>query len=58
MVAAWAAFAATGAPGWQPLARTGTGRVHVWAPADTGQRPPLPDTRALWRDMDYRPLGL
>lgn len=58
MVAAWAAFAATGAPGWQPLAGTGTGPAHIWAPADTGQRPPLPDTRSLWRDADYRPLGL
>jgi para-nitrobenzyl esterase len=58
MVAAWAAFAATGAPGWQPLPRTGTGPAHIWAPADTVDRQPLPDARVLWRDMDYRPLGL
>ncbi|MEW2631404.1 carboxylesterase family protein [Streptomyces sp. NPDC048389] len=58
MVAAWAAFAATGEPGWQPLGTTGTGPVHVWAPDDTRDRPPLPDTRALWRDAEYRPLGL
>jgi para-nitrobenzyl esterase len=58
MVAAWAAFAAKGGPGWQPLDKAGTGPAHVWAPADSVDRPPLPDTRALWRAADYRPLGL
>jgi para-nitrobenzyl esterase len=58
MVAAWASFAAKGDPGWQPLTGTGTGPAHIWAPADTVDRQPLPDTRALWRDADYRPLDL
>jgi para-nitrobenzyl esterase len=58
MVAAWSSFAATGDPGWQPLDEAGAGPAHIWAPDDTGERPPLPDTRALWRDADYRPLGL
>jgi para-nitrobenzyl esterase len=58
MVAAWASFAAKGDPGWQPLDKAGTGPAHVWAPDDARERQPLPDTRALWRDADYRPLGL
>ncbi|MEU0373831.1 carboxylesterase family protein [Streptomyces sp. NPDC006283] len=59
MVAAWAGFAGSGDPGWQPLDTTGTGPVRIWAPDDAGERPELPNTRALWRDAGgYRPLGL
>ncbi|MGW7465099.1 carboxylesterase/lipase family protein [Streptomyces xantholiticus] len=57
MVAAWAAFAATGDPGWQPLDTTGTGPDRDWAPDDARDRQPLPGTRALWRGIGYRPLG-
>jgi para-nitrobenzyl esterase len=56
MLSAWADFASTGRPGWQPLDATGTGPARIWAPADDGARTPLPDTRPLWRDFDYRPL--
>ncbi|MDQ1007457.1 para-nitrobenzyl esterase [Streptomyces sp. V4I23] len=56
MVAAWAAFARSGDPGWRPLDATGAGPVHVWTPDDDQARSPLPDTRALWRGIGHLPL--
>ncbi|GGT59036.1 carboxylic ester hydrolase [Streptomyces kurssanovii] len=56
MLSAWAEFASTGRPGWQPLDATGSGPARTWAPDDDAARTPLPDTRPLWRDFDYRPL--
>jgi para-nitrobenzyl esterase len=56
MVAAWAAFARAGDPGWRPLDATGSGPARIWAPDDDGARTPLPDTRPLWGDFVYRPL--
>ncbi|MFF3286089.1 carboxylesterase/lipase family protein [Streptomyces sp. NPDC003023] len=57
MISAWSSFATTGTPGWQPLDPGGSGPTHVWSPDDTHPRPPLPDTRSLSREFDYRPLG-
>ncbi|MFJ4898473.1 carboxylesterase/lipase family protein [Streptomyces sp. NPDC088727] len=60
MAAAWAGFAATGEPGWEPLAAAGP--VRTWETTDT-TRAPAPGhwsdsgtVRALWRSFDYRPL--
>ncbi|MEU9854598.1 carboxylesterase family protein [Streptomyces sp. NPDC047974] len=55
MVGAWAAFAATGDPGWAPTPEAGTdaGRAtRVWTPDDqpaTDRRPVPP--RALWAEV-------
>jgi para-nitrobenzyl esterase len=56
MLSAWAQFARAGRPGWRPLDATGSGPARIWAPDDDGARTPLPDTRSLWREFDYRPL--
>ncbi|MFF1920064.1 carboxylesterase/lipase family protein [Streptomyces sp. NPDC058221] len=61
MTAAWAGFAATGEPGWEPLAVSG-GPVRTWETTDT-TRAPAPGhwsdsgaVRALWRSFRYQPL--
>ncbi|QIP83886.1 carboxylesterase family protein [Streptomyces sp. Tu 2975] len=56
MLAAWAEFASTGDPGWQSLDSSGSGPARIWAPDDGEARTPLPDTRPLWGDFEYRPL--
>ncbi|MFJ6462430.1 carboxylesterase/lipase family protein [Streptomyces sp. NPDC091387] len=60
MAAAWAGFAATGEPGWEPLGTSG-GPVRTWETTDT-TRAPAPGhwsdsgtVRALWRSFGYRP---
>lgn len=61
MAGAWAGFAATGEPGWEPLGTSG-GPVRTWETTDT-TRAPAPGhwsdsgtVRALWRSFGYRPL--
>ncbi|MFF0743665.1 GNAT family N-acetyltransferase [Streptomyces sp. NPDC004111] len=50
LVGAWAAFAATGDPGWSPYDPADEATVRIWgAPAASG--PP----RELWRAVDYDP---
>ncbi|MEU1890077.1 carboxylesterase/lipase family protein [Streptomyces pristinaespiralis] len=56
MLSAWAEFAATGDPGWRPLDGAGAGPARIWAPDDGDAGTPLPDTRPLWGDFEYRPL--
>ncbi|MFD3516449.1 carboxylesterase/lipase family protein [Streptomyces sp. NPDC058657] len=51
MVRAWADFAATGDPGWQPYdPDDDAATVRIWG-APTAEGPP----RALWRARDYYP---
>jgi para-nitrobenzyl esterase len=50
LVDAWASFAATGDPGWEPYDGTRTGPVHIWGAAEADGPP-----RALWREVDYAP---
>ncbi|MFB7828060.1 carboxylesterase/lipase family protein [Streptomyces hydrogenans] len=54
MVRAWSGFAATGDPGWAPVAATTTRTAHVWTTADqpAADRRPVPD-RALWATTDF-----
>ncbi|WKX71323.1 carboxylesterase/lipase family protein [Streptomyces sp. XD-27] len=54
MVAAWAAFATSGDPGWQPLG-TSTAPAHIWATEDSSA-PAQSFTegrRELWRTHTY-----
>ncbi|MDJ0466327.1 carboxylesterase family protein [Streptomyces sp. H27-C3] len=59
MVAAWAAYATTGDPGWEPLTPAaptdppGPTPVRVWGTAET--LPPI-DARPLWRTVGFPPL--
>ncbi|MEV7404578.1 carboxylesterase family protein [Streptomyces sp. NPDC091267] len=61
MTAAWAGFAATGDPGWEPLGPAG-GPVRTWETSDTTRAPgpalwaDSAALRTLWRDVGYRPL--
>ncbi|MGW7417022.1 carboxylesterase/lipase family protein [Streptomyces sp. NPDC054863] len=50
LVRAWAGFAATGDPGWQPYDGTDAGAVRIWG-APTADGPP----RELWRDVHLTP---
>ncbi|WP_458337213.1 carboxylesterase/lipase family protein [Streptomyces sp. 372A] len=55
MTSAWAGFAATGDPGWEP----GTGHVRVWGTPDraaaSGHWRDSDAVRALWDTYTYRP---
>ncbi|MGC4948705.1 carboxylesterase/lipase family protein [Streptomyces sp. DT224] len=55
MTSAWAAFAATGDPGWEP----GAGRIRVWGTPDraaaSGHWRDSDAVRALWDTYTYRP---
>ncbi|WP_030752180.1 carboxylesterase/lipase family protein [Streptomyces griseus] len=59
MVRAWADFAATGDPGWPPLARDGTTppEARVWVTGDQpADHPPAPASlpaRALWTEVAF-----
>lgn len=59
MVAAWAGFAATGDPGWEPVGGGAGDEVRIWGAADPAAGPgPWRDSesvRALWRTYTYRP---
>ncbi|MEU8509408.1 carboxylesterase family protein [Streptomyces brevispora] len=61
MTAAWAGFAATGEPGWEPLGTSG-GPVRTWETTDTTAAPAPGHwadggtIRTLWRSFGYRPL--
>lgn len=59
MKAAWAAFAATGEPGWEAVG-TSWDAVRIWRTPDPAAGPaPWSDSeavRALWRTFGYRPL--
>ncbi|KUJ41348.1 carboxylesterase [Streptomyces albus subsp. albus] len=54
MVAAWAAFATGGDPGWQPLGASTT-PAHIWAAEDdfVPGEPFIESRRELWRAHDY-----
>ncbi|MFF6792075.1 carboxylesterase/lipase family protein [Streptomyces filamentosus] len=59
MVRAWADFAATGDPGWPPLAGDGTAPsgIKLWAPDDQpADHPPAPASlpaRTLWTEVPF-----
>lgn len=59
MVAAWAGFAATGDPGWEPLGGTPAVGIRVWGAADPAAGPDFwrdgEALRALWSGFAYRP---
>ncbi|WP_406458339.1 carboxylesterase family protein [Streptomyces sp. NBC_00876] len=59
MTAAWAGFAATGDPGWDPVGGTSGERVRIWGTADPAAgSDPWRDgesVRALWRTFTYGP---
>ncbi|MGW6565795.1 carboxylesterase/lipase family protein [Streptomyces sp. NPDC054975] len=57
MVDAWAAFAATGDPGWAPLTDPAAPTVHVWDVPQDRTEGPNP-THALWRDIRMAPPSL
>ncbi|GAA3490484.1 carboxylesterase/lipase family protein [Streptomyces cremeus] len=50
LVRAWAEFAATGNPGWQPYEAGEGGPVRIWGAA-TADGPP----REAWREVDFGP---
>ncbi|MFD9036361.1 carboxylesterase/lipase family protein [Streptomyces sp. NPDC059567] len=57
MVDAWAAFAATGDPGWAPLADAAAPVVHVWdVPDDRTEGASA--AHALWHDVRMAPPSL
>ncbi|MDT9686846.1 carboxylesterase family protein [Streptomyces sp. P9(2023)] len=57
MVDAWAAFAATGDPGWAPVTDPAAPTVHVWdVPKDRTEGPST--THALWHDVRMAPPSL
>lgn len=59
MTRAWADFAATGEPGWEPIGDSGDGPVRVWGTPDPAMGPGVwqnsAPVRALWRTFTYRP---
>ncbi|MGY1427694.1 carboxylesterase/lipase family protein [Streptomyces sp. MN12] len=56
MVRSWAAFAATGDPGWPAVTPDGT-PVKVWAiPGDRVEADDTSGARALWRDVLFAPM--
>ncbi|MFJ5723043.1 carboxylesterase/lipase family protein [Streptomyces sp. NPDC093149] len=56
MMGAWVGFATTGEPGWAPL-NGPTTTPHVWDTADSPAAAHNTAARALWRDVDFSPLG-
>ncbi|MFJ3581853.1 carboxylesterase/lipase family protein [Streptomyces sp. NPDC090127] len=57
MVDAWAAFAATGDPGWAPVTDPADPTVHVWGVPRDRTEGPSP-AHALWRDIRMAPPSL
>lgn len=59
MVEAWAAFAATGDPGWPAVTAAAT-PVRIWDRTDSLVTDPGPTTgrRAIWRGIDFPPVEL
>lgn len=59
MVAAWAGFAATGDPGWEPVGDDTPGAIRIWGTADPAAGPDFwqdgEALRALWSAFVYRP---
>nr|WSW64894.1 carboxylesterase family protein [Streptomyces sp. NBC_00995] len=59
MAAAWAGFAATGDPGWQPVGDAARGEVRIWGTADPAAGPGYwrdgEVLRELWSTFAYRP---
>ncbi|MFD8686362.1 carboxylesterase/lipase family protein [Streptomyces sp. NPDC059651] len=59
MVAAWAGFAATGDPGWEPAGGVPPHAIKVWGTAESGAGPDFwqdaEELRALWSAYTYRP---
>ncbi|HEY9330639.1 MAG TPA: carboxylesterase family protein [Streptomyces sp.] len=59
MVAAWAGFAATGDPGWQPLGDASEAGVRIWGTTDTDAGSGFwrdgEVLRELWSTFTYRP---
>ncbi|MER6115945.1 carboxylesterase family protein [Streptomyces sp. NPDC001743] len=59
MVAAWAGFAATGDPGWEPVGDVPQDTVRVWGTAAPAAGPDfwqdVEALRALWSTFTYRP---
>ncbi|MFD3486483.1 carboxylesterase/lipase family protein [Streptomyces sp. NPDC058665] len=54
MVRAWADFAATGDPGWQPLGADGEAdTVRIWGTEDAYDGGAYDAFRAAWRGVDY-----
>lgn len=59
MVAAWAGFAATGEPGWQPLGDASRDAIMIWGATDAAAGPGFwrdgEALRELWSTFAYRP---
>ncbi|MEU9201539.1 carboxylesterase family protein [Streptomyces sp. NPDC048332] len=59
MVAAWAGFAATGDPGWQPAGDASRDAIRIWGAADPAAGPGFwrdgEVLRELWSTFTYRP---
>lgn len=59
MVAAWAGFAATGEPGWQPLGDASRDAIMIWGATAAAAGPGFwrdgEALRELWSTFAYRP---
>lgn len=59
LVAAWAGFAATGDPGWQPLGDVSRDVIRIWGAAEPAAGPDFwrdgDALRELWSSFTYRP---
>lgn len=59
MVAAWAGFAASGDPGWEPAGAAPGDAIRIWGTAESAAGPDFwqdaEALRALWEPFAYRP---